>query len=75
MKGTDTMEDKKSFEMSDDILDNVAGGSTAFAEGSSVSQVGTVPVVQPPILLHPDPRPKDDDHMHIVPGIVGHNDL
>lgn len=62
------MENNKKFELNDDALDNVAGGGSV---GALVEEVDTVPVVRPPILLHPDPRPKDDENKRIVPGIVG----
>jgi len=64
------MEDNKKFELNDQALDSVAGGRDGFA-GSLAAQDGTVPVVLPPILLHPDPRPKDDENKRVVPGIVG----
>ena len=63
------MEDQRKFELDDHALDNVAGGGSV---GALVEEDDTVPVVQPPILLHPDPRPKEEDeNKRIVPGIVG----
>ena len=66
------MENNKKFELNDDALDNVAGGMSDSEFGSQGEEVDTVPVVLPPILLHPDPRPKEEDeNKRIVPGIVG----
>jgi len=66
------MENDRKFELNDNVLDEVAGGRDGFA-GSLAAQDDTVPVVLPPILLHPDPRPKEEDeNKRIVPGIVGH---
>ena len=66
------MEDQRKFALDDETLDNVAGGGTALDGGASAAQDDTVPVVMPPILLHPDPRPKEEDETkRIVPGIMG----
>ena len=66
------MENNKKFELNDDALDTVAGGGIALDGGASAAQDDTVPVVLPPILLHPDPRSKEEDeNKRIVPGIVG----
>ena len=61
------MEDNKKFELNDEALDNVAGGSTSFA-----GQAEGVFTVLPPILLHPNARQEEENEgMGTVPAIVG----
>jgi len=59
------MEDIKKTKLTDEALDNVAGGTTSFAEQAEI--VPTAPL----ILLHPDARPEEDEGTGTVPGIMG----
>jgi len=64
------MDDNKKIKLSDDALDDVAGGRTEIDFGSTAGQAEIVSTVLPPILLHPDAR-QEDEGMGTVPAIVG----
>ena len=65
------MDEKKTVELGDEALDDVAGGNAIF-EDSVTAQTNTNTVhILTPILLHPDPRADEYKNTNVIPDPSG----